>query len=1347
MKRVLSILLALVLFCLAAVVPMPKLAAEDTVTAVQEEAISYTLKNWSGEDAPSGFYDPNGVRGFPFNFTLSDWKEVYSRTGALYSIQLDITAPSNAVEGKVLALDVEESLMGNPTEAQLDKLLNEGAYAAITDGSVPVKIDIAELIVENDGKNVSVVPVRRFMTLLFAWKDAGNNVTVQKLGVVIMHPTYDAIVIKENGEFVKEQITTFARTDARAIIEFCEAEEGQPLPYTTELYNGNMVVNTQLRKSDYEKIYAGVEAAGAPGSYLSVEIAPPAGAASFAITTAGSANESVAAELLNSSFWPLEGRSYVGMGLEYAFVQHQDGRMIIEPGFFEHHILVAWKDAEGNPLNVGTEEDARYVEHLTVIVNPDNYDTITIETAQEPSVMTLYSREDEVLVMPDFMPPALQEEEFPYSYVLENGVLNITTAYTQSDYQKVYDHLPAGEEELYMSVEVTPPENAKYFNVAATGEPSEETALGLMNLDKDSYQKLTEERTTAGRGYSFATLKRYEQTVLITPTQSREHLIVTWLDENKEHINVGTEEEPKYVEHLIINMSSSDDSQLRVTDKSYIDEMSIRFNTGNWEDELFAKAAAYKNGKVNYYVSLSKLEALLEENADVMPELYRNLFTGVLAPEGAVGYAFGEDEQQLGADCLVEVGYRWHLQENNGLWSIGDMINADTWDFAWIMEDGTRIAQKLTVEVTLVSDESWMEVGGWTAVANDKILVNPELDGRNGMSVDKDSDGKGHAYNSFSGKTINEEKIRDVEVTIGLEAPVLTDDSGNTIEITGFKANSSSGANVYVIDERLINENKSYLENSGIMEFDTNIPGFEGKKVVPVGRLATFTTERLKAANDVLMDVYFYETYGISRDNGLFVVIYWLDGNGEVAAKEYFYHTNDGEMASYTSAGVEESEITSAVTEATVLEKNHSLYVETPEQNIVESNEASDGAQYMQITLQDTSGSKVQPDEDGVDVLLPYPDGVTYDSSEEYDFALQHYTDESHTESELVTLTATENGLLFTAESFSPFMLSWSRNVAVNAVTVNGGSGSGNYAEGEEVTIEANEPEEGKRFKEWSGAEELEFVSGDATSAVATFTMPAREVTLTAVYEDIPVEEITLTGIEITNMPDKLSYTEGESFDPAGMVIKATYSDGSEAVIDAAMYTFAPNGALSTADTAITITCEGATAQVAITVKRASQGGNGSSGSGGNVYYPVVDTEEDEKEDAQDCWQVVCRKLNVRTGAGTRYARIGTLTRGEHIRGEMLDNGWVKFVQDDGTCAYVCGAYLEQCDVCTEEDGEETATVVCRKLNVRSGAGTKFKRVGQLSRGETVRIAERSNGWCRIVYGEGFAWVHGKYVG
>jgi uncharacterized repeat protein (TIGR02543 family) len=61
----------------------------------------------------------------------------------------------------------------------------------------------------------------------------------------------------------------------------------------------------------------------------------------------------------------------------------------------------------------------------------------------------------------------------------------------------------------------------------------------------------------------------------------------------------------------------------------------------------------------------------------------------------------------------------------------------------------------------------------------------------------------------------------------------------------------------------------------------------------------------------------------------------------------------------------------------------------------------------------------------------------------------------------------------------------------------------------------------------------------------------------------------TLTGITITTAPATTVYSEGQNFDPAGMVVTATYSDNSTAEVSG--YTVSPSGALAATDTSVTI--------------------------------------------------------------------------------------------------------------------------------------------------------------------------------
>ena len=145
-------------------------------------------------------------------------------------------------------------------------------------------------------------------------------------------------------------------------------------------------------------------------------------------------------------------------------------------------------------------------------------------------------------------------------------------------------------------------------------------------------------------------------------------------------------------------------------------------------------------------------------------------------------------------------------------------------------------------------------------------------------------------------------------------------------------------------------------------------------------------------------------------------------------------------------------------------------------------------------------------------------------------------------------------------------------------------------------------------------------------------------------------------------------------------------------------------------------------------------------------YYPDYDEDSlppvdgEAPEEARDLYMVTCRTLNVRLGGGTGYARIGTLSRGTLVSGE-LEDGWLKFAYDGGT-AYCSADYLAKID------GDLTDMhVTCRTLNVRAGAGTNFEILGTLSRGTEVEILDVLNGWYKIEYLGGEAYVSAAYIG
>lgn len=82
---------------------------------------------------------------------------------------------------------------------------------------------------------------------------------------------------------------------------------------------------------------------------------------------------------------------------------------------------------------------------------------------------------------------------------------------------------------------------------------------------------------------------------------------------------------------------------------------------------------------------------------------------------------------------------------------------------------------------------------------------------------------------------------------------------------------------------------------------------------------------------------------------------------------------------------------------------------------------------------------------------------------------------------------------------------------------------------------------------------------------------------------EVEVQKGTVKSIYVTSQPTKTEYYEGEAFDPTGMVVMASYNDGS-ADASITQYTLSCDE-LSKDTTKVTISYGGKTTQVAITVK------------------------------------------------------------------------------------------------------------------------------------------------------------------
>ena len=129
---------------------------------------------------------------------------------------------------------------------------------------------------------------------------------------------------------------------------------------------------------------------------------------------------------------------------------------------------------------------------------------------------------------------------------------------------------------------------------------------------------------------------------------------------------------------------------------------------------------------------------------------------------------------------------------------------------------------------------------------------------------------------------------------------------------------------------------------------------------------------------------------------------------------------------------------------------------------------------------------------------------------------------------------------------------------------------------------------------EWADGTHTDITKGFIVNPATALAEEDTKVTVTyaqcTVVKSVEIE-ITVTppssplaSIAITNAPAKTVYTEGEAFDPAGMVVTATFEDGNTQTV--AGFTVTPDGALTSDITEITVEFQGKTATQAIRVKQ-----------------------------------------------------------------------------------------------------------------------------------------------------------------
>ncbi|SFQ13317.1 SH3 domain-containing protein [Caldicoprobacter faecalis] len=130
---------------------------------------------------------------------------------------------------------------------------------------------------------------------------------------------------------------------------------------------------------------------------------------------------------------------------------------------------------------------------------------------------------------------------------------------------------------------------------------------------------------------------------------------------------------------------------------------------------------------------------------------------------------------------------------------------------------------------------------------------------------------------------------------------------------------------------------------------------------------------------------------------------------------------------------------------------------------------------------------------------------------------------------------------------------------------------------------------------------------------------------------------------------------------------------------------------------------------------------------------------------------VTATGLNVRSGPGTNYSKIGLLYRNSQVTILGQTGVWYK-IKFGGTTGYVHSAYVKVSNAIPSRGEDDrslpsTAVVTATWLNVRTGPGTNYTRIGAIKKNSQVTILQKVGSWYKIRYGTLTGYVSGDYLG
>ena len=144
-------------------------------------------------------------------------------------------------------------------------------------------------------------------------------------------------------------------------------------------------------------------------------------------------------------------------------------------------------------------------------------------------------------------------------------------------------------------------------------------------------------------------------------------------------------------------------------------------------------------------------------------------------------------------------------------------------------------------------------------------------------------------------------------------------------------------------------------------------------------------------------------------------------------------------------------------------------------------------------------------------------------------------------------------------------------------------------------------------------------------------------------------------------------------------------------------------------------------------------------------------TRDDQNLSKNNKKLIAIAGLNVRSGASTKYKKIGYIAKNETV--DMLgvaSSGWYKVKLSDGTVGYASNLYLNEItnssnnnenkgnDINDNDVSVKNTLIATSNLNLRSGPSTSYNTLGVIYKGDKVSVIEyTSDYWYKVKLSNG----------